>query len=202
MRRLFEAVVLALILAGVIAVAAKWAVDLSFPKTKTIKTQQFAPKFGNLTLSATPFSENEVMLNLTFSGTAYVSYPGYNWTIWVSKSIAGYLYETPLTEGLELVEGTLKANAICPLPNNFLSLQAKLRAIADGEWTVYGLFSATYGPGLYYGLSTGGIRISVSNGSIVRVEEAPYPTDSQMTAQQLGNQTEQLTNPPIRPTNP
>ena len=196
-------------LGGFIVFATKWAVDVSYPGAKTIKIQQFAPQIGNLTLSATIVTENEVVLNLTFSGRAYVSYPGYNWTIWVSKNFSGRLHEPPLPEGLELVDGALKVNDTCPLPNNFLSLQAKLQAIADGEWVVYGLFSATAGSnppnpapgqdyGFYCGLSTSGIKITVSNGNVVQLEKAPYPSNP-ATEQPTNSSTEQPTNPPISP---
>jgi len=190
----------ALLSVGVIVVAARWAFDTSFPGTKTVRTQQWAPEIGNLTFSATVASENEVVLNLTFSGTAYVGYPGFNWTLWISRDFVGELHETPLPEGLELVEGVLKANGLCPFPSNLLSLQVRLRAVTDGEWTVYGHFSATYGSGWYVGSSTGGIQISVSNGGIVGVEEAPYPTGP--STEQPSNSTEQPNQPPIHSTNP
>jgi len=117
---------------------------MSFPETDTVKTQQSFPQIGNLTLVAVPATENEVMLNVTFSGKEYITQPGFVWTIWISDSIVGF--ETTLPRGLNLVEGTLRANGSCPLPNSSLSLQAKLRAIADGEWVVYGRFCATRGP--------------------------------------------------------
>jgi len=198
-RQLVVAVVLTLFLAGAVLAATKWALDMSFPGTETVKTQKSFPQIGNLALIAVPATENEVILNATFRGKEYITQPRFVWTIWISDSIVGF--ETILPRGLNLVEGTLRANGSCPLPNSSLSLQAKLRAVADGEWVVYGRFSATRGPGEYYGLSTGGIKITVSNGSIVRVEEA-HPTDTQMTTQQLNNQTEQPTRPPIHPTNP
>lgn len=196
-RRLIVTVILTLFLIGLIVATTKWVVDMSFAGNKTINTQQFAPEIGTLALSVTRISENEVMLNVTFSGLPYVSQPGYNWTVWVSKSIAEKLHETTLPEGLELVEGTLKVNVICPLPNDFLSFQAKLRAIADGEWIVYGRFSVTYGsdppnpaPGQYYGWycgsSTNGIKISLSNGRIVQLEKASHPNNP-ATQTQTGN---------------
>jgi hypothetical protein len=55
-------------------------------------------------------------------------------------------------------------------PNNSLSIQAKLRAIVDGEWIVWGRFSANRGPGDYYGLTTA-IRVTVSNGRIIQIGE-------------------------------
>lgn len=189
-----------MLLAGAVLAATKSTVDMSFPRIKTVKTQQSFPQIGDLALVAVPATENEVMLNATFSGKEYITQPGFVWTVWVSDSIVGF--ETSLPRGLNLVEGTLRVNGSCPLPNFFLSLQAKLRAVADGEWVVYGRFGATRGPGEYYGLSTVGIRITVSNGSIVQVKEAPYPTDPQMITQQPNNQTEQPTSPPIHPTNP
>lgn len=168
-RRLVVTAILTLFLGGLIVAATKWGGDMSFPGTETINMQQFAPEIGNLTLSATLFAENEVILNVTFSGTGVYNQPGYVWTIWVSNSTVPNYRNLP--EGLQLVEGTLKANGSCPLPSSFLRFQAKLRAIADGEWVVYSLFSATHGPGFYHGLSTGGVRILVSNGSIMQLEK-------------------------------
>lgn len=205
-RQLVVTVVLTLFLAGSIVAVTKWAVDMTSSRTWTVKTQQWAPIIGYLTLSVTVVSENEVMVNLTFSGAAYASYPGYNWTLWVSKGLVTYVNETSLLEGLELVEGALKVNGLSPFPSNSLSFQTKLRVIADGEWLIYGHFSATDNPapgenyGWYVGTSTGGIKITVINGSIVRVEEAPYPTSP--STQQPSNQTEQPYNPPIHPSNP
>jgi len=173
---------------------------MSFPTTKTIKTQGFAPEVGNLTLSATLVAQNEVMLNVTFSGTGVYNNPGYAWAIWISNStIPNY---KNLSEGLMLVNGKLIVNSSCPVPDSFLNFQARLRTVVDGEWIVYGLFSAAAGPGFYYGLSTDGIRINVSNGIIVQLEKASYPTSSQMTTRQLNNQTEQPTNSTLHPTSP
>jgi hypothetical protein len=162
---------LALFLGGFIVASTKLVADMSFqPRTKTATTEAFAPKFGNLTLSATLASENEVILNVTFYGRIYVTQPGFVWTIRISNTSIGYDW-TNLPEGLELAEGSLKMNGTSPLPNNSLSLQAKIRAVKDGEWTIYGHFSATCGPGFYMSLSAIGIRIIVSNGQIIRIEK-------------------------------
>ena len=177
------ATVLTLLLGGLIVTATKWGVNMSSFETKTVKTEQFAPEIGNLTLSATLVAENEVTLNLTFSGTGGYNHLGYVWTIWVSNSsIPNY---RNLPEGLELVEGTLMENVSCPVPGSFLSFQATLRTIVDGEWTVYGLFSATAGPGFYHGLSSSGIQITTSKGRIVQLEkeqcqhQPPSPSGSE-----------------------
>jgi len=176
---------------------------MSFQRTKTVKAQQFAPEIGNLTLLATVVAQNEVMLNLTFSGTGVYNNPGYVWTIWISNStIPNY---RNLSEGLLLVEGTSMLNSSCPVPGSFLSFQTRIRAVADGEWVVYGWFSAIAGPGFSHALSTDGIKINVSNGSIVQLEKALYPNNSttQMPTIKLpNNSTEQPTNPPVHPTNP
>jgi len=185
--------ILTLFMGGFIVASTKWAVDMSLFRTKTITTHQWAPEYGNLTLSATLVAENEVMLNVTFSCTAYVNQPGFVWTLSVSNSsIPNYKH---LPEGLELVEGTIVIICSCPIPDGFLSLQAKLRAIADGKWVVYGKFSASHGPGFSISASTDGIKITVSNGNIVQLEKALYPTSP--PAQQPSDQTEQ---PPISPT--
>jgi len=171
-RRLALTAILILFLGVIIVTATKWALDASFPETKTIKTQRFAPDVGNLTLSATLVAENEVMLNLTFSGMGVYNHPGFVWTIWVSNSTIPNYRNLP--EGLELVEGTLMENASCPVPGSFLSFQATLLAIVDGEWVVHGSFSATAGPGFYHGLSSGGIQITVSSGRIAQLEKEQY----------------------------
>jgi len=190
-------IILTLFLGGFIVAATKWGIDLSFPRTKTATTQQFSPVVGNLTFSATAAAENEVLLNLTFQGTGAYGGTYYVWTIWVSNSSSpgpspGY---ENLPEGLRLVEGALKANASCPVPNKSLSLQAKLQTVADGEWIVHGWFSATAGPGFFCGLSAGGIKITVSNGNIVQLEKSTYPAS--LPTEQPSNQTERPTSPPI-----
>lgn len=168
-KRLAVTVILTLFLGGFIVASTKWAVDMTFPGTKTIETHQFAPELGNLTLSATLVAENEVMLNVTFYGTGAYNQPPHVWTIWVSNSsIPGY---RNLSEVLMLVEGTLMVNASCPVPGSFLGLQARLRAIADGECVVYCWFSVTAGPGFFHGISTGGIKITIADGSIVQLEK-------------------------------
>ena len=188
-QRLFATVILALLLGAFIVAATKWAVDLSSSETKTKETQQFAPEIGNLVLSATLVAEKEVMLKLTFSGTGVYNHPGYVWTIWISNSsIPNY---RNISEGLDLIEGTLMENFSCPIPSSSLNLQVTLRATADGEWVVYGLFSATAGPGFYHGLSSGGIRMTVSNGQIVQLEKEHYqhqpPSPSGSENQKVGS---------------
>ncbi len=195
-RRLVVAVVLIVLSGAFIVTATKWGIDMSFPRSKTVTTQQFAPQIGNLILSATVVAENEIMINATFSGKEYITQPGFVWTIWLSNSIVGL--QTNLPEGLKLVEGTLKTNDSSPLPNNVISLHAKAQATADGEWVVYARFSATRGPGEYYALSTGGIKISVSNSSIAQVEEMTYHSN-QPTQQSNNPSTEKTTNPPTSP---
>lgn len=194
MKRVAMTTILTIFLGGFIVASTRWAVEMSLPRTKTITTQKWAPEYGNLTLSATLVAENEVVLDATFSSMAYVNQPGFVWTLSVSNSnIPKY---TNLPEGLELVEGTNMINCSCPVVDGYLSLQARLRAIADGEWIIYGKFSASHGPGFSMSTSTDGIEISVSNGSIVKLEKAPYPTNS--PNQQPNNQTENLLSPPIR----
>lgn len=91
---------------------------------------------------------------------------------------------------MKLLDGTLEVNASCPVPKSFLSLQAKLEAVADGEWILYGWFSATAGPGFSCSFSAGGIEIVVSNGNIVQVEKSAYQTNPS---------NEQPTQPPKSP---
>lgn len=171
MKCLVTTAILTLCLSGSIIASAKLAIDMSSKSKGSVATaQEFAPRIGNLTFSAALASENEVLLNVTFQGAIYVTQPGFVWTLWISNSSLGY-NRTNLPEGLKLVEGLLKVNDTCPLPCNCLSLQAKLQAIADGEWTVYGHFSATHGPGLYYGINAAGIQITVSNGHITQIEK-------------------------------
>lgn len=169
-KRFAVTVILALFLGGSIIVSAKLAVDMSFqPRNKTVITQGFAPEVGNLTLSATLASENEVILNVTFAGTGVYNWPGYVWTIWISNSIIPNYRN--LTEFLMLVDGTLMVNVSCPVPGSFLGFQARLRAAADGECVFYVWFSATNGPGFFHGISSGGIKITVSNGRIIQLEK-------------------------------
>lgn len=168
-RRLVMAVILTLFLGGFFVASTKLAVDMSFhQQIITVTTQDFAPEIGNLTLTAKLASENEFTLNLTFHGTVYVTQQGYVWRVWISRSL--FINDTNLPEGLMLIEGSEEANGTCPLPNNSLSIQAKLRAIVDGEWIVWGRFSANRGPGDYYGLTTA-IRVTVSNGRIIQIGE-------------------------------
>lgn len=172
-RRLFAIAILTLFLGGLIVTALIMDMNMFFPRTETATVQQFAPEVGNLTFSGTAVAENEVLLNLTFRGTGVYNDPPHVWTIWISSSpIPGY---RNLSDGLQLVEGSLEVNASCPVPSRFLSLQATLQAIADGEWIVYGWFSATSG-GFSHSFGAGGIKIVVSNGSIMQVENAtPSP---------------------------
>jgi hypothetical protein len=182
---------LALFIGGLVVASSKLAIDMSLSQTKTMTTQNWAPQYGNLTLSATLISENEVVLNLTFSGTAYVNQPGYVWVLSVSNSsVPGY---RNLPEGLELEEGTTLINNSCPVPDKILSLQARLRAIADGEWVMYGRFNVSSGPGFSMSSSTEGIEITVSNGRIVHLGKAPYPSNSPTLPS--GSQSEQPTSP-------
>jgi hypothetical protein len=182
---------LALVIGGLVVAFSKVAIDMSLSQIKTATTQSWAPHYGNLTLSARVIAENEVMLNVTFSGTAYVNQPGYVWVLSVSNSIIpGY---RDLPEGLELEEGATSINKTCPVPDRFLSLQATLWAIADGEWVVYGKLNASSGPGFFVGMSTEGIEITVSNGKIVRLEKAPHPSSSPPSSS--GGQSEHPTSP-------
>jgi hypothetical protein len=182
---------LALFIGGSVVAFSKLAVDMSVSQTKTITTQSWAPRYGDLTLSATLIADNEVVLNVTFSGTESINQPGYVWVLSVSNSsIPGY---RNLPDGLELEEGAILINESCPVSDRFLSLQARLRTIADGEWVVYGKLNASCGPGFFVGFSTDGIEITVSNGRIVQLEKAPYPSNSPPLPS--GSQSERPTSP-------
>ena len=157
---------LILFFGALLVVAAKWGINT--PRDRAVVTRKSVLLAGNLTLSATIVAKSEVLVNATFSGSVNISQPGYVWTIWISNSIIGS--ETSLPEGLKLVEGTLRTNGSYPVPGNFLDFHAKLQAIKDGEWVIYGRFSATKEPGFYMGYSTNGIKIFVSKGSILGLE--------------------------------
>jgi hypothetical protein len=180
---------LALSIGGLIVASSKLAIDMSLSQVRTITTQNWAPQYGNLTLAATLISENEVVMNANFSGTAYVNQPGYIWVLSVSNSsVPGY---RNLPEGLELEEGEILINSSCPVPNRILGLQARLRATADGKWVIYGKFNASCGPGFSVSISTEGIEITVSKGRIVQLGKAPYPSNSGTPPS--GSQNEQPT---------
>ncbi len=172
-RRLVATVILTLFFGGLIVTTIILGMNMFFLETKTVTVQQFAPEVGTLTFSGSAVAEDEVLLNLTFRGTGVYNDPPHVWTIWISSSpIPGY---RNLSDGLQLVEGSLEVNASCPVPNRFLSLQARLEAIADGEWILYGWFSATAG-GFSHSFGAGSIEIVVSNGNIVQVKNAtPSP---------------------------
>jgi hypothetical protein len=188
---------LVLFIGGLVVASSKLAIDLSLSQIRTITTQNWAPQYGNLTLSATVISENEVVLNATFSGTVYVNQPGFIWVLSFSNSsVPGY---RNLPEGLELEEGAAVINNLCPVPDRILSLQAKLRAIADGKWVIYGKFTASSGPGFVMSSSTEGIEITVSNGRIVQLAKAPYPYPPSSPTPPSGSQNEHPTSLPISP---
>jgi len=167
------AIILTAFLAGSIVAATKWVLDTFSRTTTTMKTttQGFAPEIGNLTFSAMLASENKVLINLTVFGTGYINNPGMIWTLWFSDIPNGIIGVENLPEGLALSEGSLEVNAICPLPNRFLSLQAKIRAVTDGKWGVFGRFVAAHGPGFSCGIYTYGIYITVLNGCVMNIEK-------------------------------
>lgn len=171
-KQIAVAFILPLFLGGSIVVAAKWVLG-TFSGTVTMKatTQGFAPEIGNLTFSATLVSENEVLLNLTVLGTGYINNPGMVWILWFSDIPNGIIGVGYLAEGLALSEGSLEVNATCPLPLGFLSLQAKIRAVADGKWGVFGRFVGAHGLGFSCSIYTCGIYITVSNGCVMNIEK-------------------------------
>jgi hypothetical protein len=180
----------ALLVGGLVVASSKLAIDMSLSRIGTMTTQSWAPSCGNLTLSATLIAESEVVVNVTFYGTGYVNQPGYVWVLAVSNSIVpGYM---DLPEGLELEEGATLINESCPVPDGFVSLQARLRAIADGEWVVYGKLNASHGPGFFVGMSSEGIQIKVDNGKIVQLGKAPHPSNPPSPS---GGQSKQLPSP-------
>jgi len=166
-------VILTAFLGVSIVAATKWAVDTFLRTTPTMKTttQGFAPEIGNLTFSAALVSENEVLINLTVLGTGYIDNAGMIWTLWISDLPNGIIGAENLPEGLTLSEGSLEVNATCPLPNRFLSLQAKIQATADGKWGIFGRFVAAHGPGFSCSIYTYGIYITVLNGCVINIEK-------------------------------
>jgi len=172
-KKVAVAVILTAFLSGSIVAATKWALNTFSRTTTTMKTttQGFAPEIGNLTFSATLVSENEILINLTVSGTGYINSPGMIWTLWVSDIPNGIIGVEDLPEGLMQLEGSLEVNATCPLPNGFLSLQAKIQAVADGKWSVFGRFFAAHGPGFSCGIYTYGIYITVLNSCVINIEK-------------------------------
>lgn len=139
----------------------------------------FAPLIGNLTLTARAVSDDEVVLNLTFN--ALHRQPSWKFRVDIRKGPTSPGLEVGvLPEGLELVSGDLVWEGY----NNVerVSIEAKARAVMDGEWGVCGWAVRVEGTWDNYGaldaVGSGALTIIVSNGTITDITRAqPPPPD-------------------------
>jgi hypothetical protein len=135
------------------------------------------PVMGTLDLTANVVSDTEVVLKLTFNALHSMPEWKFGMDIREGPQPSG-LGMGVLPEGLELVSGDLVWEGY----NNVeqVSIEAKVRAVLDGEWRVQGYAVRVEGTWDNYGAldarSTEVLTIIVSNGIIISPQTSPpYP---------------------------
>lgn len=126
----------------------------------------FTKPYGKLTFTALAVSPGEVGLTLSLINYETGSY--YNLTVWIGDINAEFGLYGELPEGFELLSGNLSWNGPAATPE--VNLQARVKAVKDGEWELAG-FALWYLSGSSQRQSSGILEIIVSGGRVTDIRK-------------------------------